>query len=239
MYVSIDTDELLLLHVHTEHDIVSGLATIEAPNRNITVDNTERNGFLCNMKGLQLRTLYRNVTGLDITGTPDNVVIEMLATLIETFTPRKANMDNITAQVDMIAENGAEGLPFAYNHGSNSPAKANQLYALHCAPLSADQAQQAAARAPQRCQQVAAPARPVRVSAAPSPGAAPKQRASSVRPVIWAVADEMWAAAGSPTDKAVVLELRKKMMTTLETDKGVKRTSSSNELGNWMKARLG
>jgi hypothetical protein len=48
----------------------------------------------------------------------------------------------------------------------------------------------------------------------------------------------MWEAAGKPTDKAVVLELRKKMMAELEEKHSVKRTSSSNELGNWMKDRL-
>lgn len=74
-----------------------------------------------------------------------------------------------------------------------------------------------------------APVRSSRIAGAP--------RQHSVRPVIWAAADEMWEAAGKPRDIKVVIALRQKIMTALE-DKGVKRTSSSTELGNWMKTRL-
>lgn len=54
---------------------------------------------------------------------------------------------------------------------------------------------------------------------------------------IWAVADQMWEAVGKPTDKATVLTLRKAIMDRLEAS-GIKRTSSSNELGSWQKARI-
>lgn len=62
-------------------------------------------------------------------------------------------------------------------------------------------------------------------------------RSGGVRSVIWGHADRVWEAAGKPNDKAVVLQLRKQMMAELE-ELGVKKTSSSNELGNWMKARI-
>lgn len=57
------------------------------------------------------------------------------------------------------------------------------------------------------------------------------------RLTIWDHADAVWKEAGSPTDPAAVLELRKRMMNELEL-KGVKRTTSSNELGVWMRERL-
>lgn len=60
----------------------------------------------------------------------------------------------------------------------------------------------------------------------------------AVRDQIWAVADDLWEAQGKPMDKKVVLKLRQVAMKQLETDFGVKLTTSSNELGNWMKARL-
>lgn len=62
-------------------------------------------------------------------------------------------------------------------------------------------------------------------------------RSSGVRDKIWEVADRMWEEAGKPTDKRAVLALRKCMMDALERQ-DVKRTSSSNELGNWQKARI-
>jgi hypothetical protein len=58
-----------------------------------------------------------------------------------------------------------------------------------------------------------------------------------VRSVIWEHADSVWSNAGKPLDKGVVMQLRKQMMTELEAQ-GIKKTSSSNELGNWMKARV-
>lgn len=56
--------------------------------------------------------------------------------------------------------------------------------------------------------------------------------------IIWEIADTMWEAAGKPFDKPVVLALRKTMMNELEFTHGIKKTSSSNELGSWMKTRV-
>ena len=64
-----------------------------------------------------------------------------------------------------------------------------------------------------------------------------KTRSSGVRDAIWDKADEMWEAAGKPTDVATVLKLRKEIMNVLEED-GIKRNSASNELGKWQKQRL-
>lgn len=60
----------------------------------------------------------------------------------------------------------------------------------------------------------------------------------AVRDQVWAVADELWEAAGKPMDQKVVMKLRRVMMQKLESEFDVKLTTSSNELGNWMKARL-
>lgn len=66
-------------------------------------------------------------------------------------------------------------------------------------------------------------------------GLAPKGNTSKL---IWDVADELWAKAGSPKDPKEVLALRKVIMTELETNYHVKRNTSSNELGKWSKARI-
>lgn len=63
-------------------------------------------------------------------------------------------------------------------------------------------------------------------------------RMGGAREIIWSIADTMWQAAGAPKDLPVILALRKEIMAKLENDHGVKRTTSSNELGNWQKAKL-
>lgn len=239
MFVSINMDDLQFVHKHADHDVVSALAWLEMPNVSVCIENTDREFFLAKMTGLDLRMLYKNTTGLDITGTDHIVVREMLATLVEeklkvTF----AHLSELEAQIACVEDDLYAGIPWSYALGARKPAKQEDLFHLHCKPLDGYEAQEAATRAPQR--------RKVRsatpTAAAPAPAATrpvvPKQRMSSVRPVIWAVADQLWEEAGKPTDKAVVLELRKKMMAVLEETKGVKRTSSSNELGNWMKTRI-
>lgn len=67
-----------------------------------------------------------------------------------------------------------------------------------------------------------------------APGA---PRKAGTRDVIWKRADELWSSAGKPTDVPTVLKLRKEWMNVLEKE-GVKKTTSSSELGNWQKDRV-
>jgi len=59
-----------------------------------------------------------------------------------------------------------------------------------------------------------------------------------VRATIWEVADRMWEAAGKPKDQKDVLALRKQIMEDLLHVSAIKKTTSSNELGNWAKSRI-
>ena len=82
------------------------------------------------------------------------------------------------------------------------------------------------------------PGRDTSSTAAPSNGErSTAPRASGTRDVIFEVADNMWEAAGKPTDPKVVLALRKEIMNALE-QQGVKRNTSSNTLGVWSKERI-
>lgn len=60
----------------------------------------------------------------------------------------------------------------------------------------------------------------------------------SSRDTIWKVADELWENIGKSTDIKEVLKMRKEAMNKLESEYGVKKTSSSNELGKWQKDRI-
>lgn len=239
MFVSIDMDNLQFAHKHPNRDVVSALAWLEMPDKSTRVENTDREYFLANMTGLDLRILYRNTTGLDITGTDHIVVREMLATLVEgNLKPVFADLTELEAQVALVSTDLYDGIPWKYALGSKRPAKQEELFGLRCEPLAPNETVNAAARAPQRRK----PALPTYAapSAAPppQPPTAQKARMPSVRPVVWAVADRLWEEAGKPMDVKVVLELRKRMMAVLESENGIKKTSSSNELGNWMKTRI-
>jgi hypothetical protein len=239
VYISIDMDELQFVHKNQNHDIVSALAWLELPDKSVTIESTDREYFLSKMSGLDLRLLYQNTTGLDITGTDHIVVREMLATLVdEKLTATWAHLHELEAQIDAVEDELYAGVPWKYVLGSRRPTKQEVLFGLDCKPLDLIEATEAAVRAPQRRAVRVATPRAAPAESRPTPPRSAVTRMSSVRPAIWAVADEMWEAAGKPTGKTVVLKLRKEMMVRLETEKGIKRTSSSNELGNWMKARI-
>lgn len=73
----------------------------------------------------------------------------------------------------------------------------------------------------------------------PNDGSSPvpmpvRQNGSRIQ--IWKRAEELWSAAGKPTDKKIVLKLRIEWMKILEKE-GVKRNTASGELGQWMKTK--
>ena len=244
MFVSVDMQKLVFLHKHHDHETLSALAWLEAADRSVLIDSTARDRFLLSLTDLELRMLYKNTMLSDPpvhTGIDNSIYLrELLATIVERhMQPKLAIREEVEAQCEHVSDDLYNGIPWTYAIGSKRPAKQQELFGFVGKNLSEATLAQAAQLAPQRrLTRAAATPAPAPKPAASAPPAA-KQRQPSVRPIIWAAADRMWEAAGKPMDKAVVLELRKKMMAVLESESGVKKTSSSNELGNWMKARLG
>jgi hypothetical protein len=240
MFVSIDMDTLQFLHKHHDQFVLNGLSFLECPHHSVRNENVNSEHFLLGMTPLEIRMLYRNTTGEDPTGSDDRIMREMLAMVVtDHMPPTLALHAEVEAQCKAVEDDLYNGIPWKYALGAKVPAKHIELFPFHCKPLDAVDKHKAAQQAPQRRAERAAPKPRAAAESAPQPAPAAKQRSSSVRPVIWSVADAMWEEAGKPMDKAVVLELRKKMMGVLEEKHSVKKTSSSNELGNWMKARLG
>ena len=80
------------------------------------------------------------------------------------------------------------------------------------------------------------------IAAPVAPGMAPTIRSrskkiSDVRDHIWARANQLWEAAGSPTDIKVVLKLRRDWMKIMAAE-GINKFTCSSELGNWQKFKL-
>ena len=48
----------------------------------------------------------------------------------------------------------------------------------------------------------------------------------------------MWAEAGKPRERDVILKLRLKMYEVLQNEYEVNRNTASNTLGDWMRFRL-
>lgn len=222
MYVSLDMQNMKIVHKHSSVNAVCGLVHIELPD--VAVNVCPIDMAVKHKTDMEIKMLFRSC----FPGQADHMPIAEMKSKILQFAEEFPVTDLDELEVKRQADSIRDGDKKAYKYVKGS------FRASRPAELFAD-ATGDAVRAGATVPAIGA-ARPARPAAAPR-AATGAPRASGVREKIWAVADRMWEEAGKPTEKRTVLALRKDIMSALEQD-GVKRTSSSNELGNWQKARI-
>ena len=222
MYVSLDMQNMRIVHKHSSVNAVCGLVHIELPD--VAVHVCPIDMTVKHKTDMEIKMLFRSC----FPGQADHMPVAEMKSKILQFAEEFPVTDLDELEVRRQADSIRDGDKKAYKYVKGS------FHASRPAELFADatgDAVRAGATVP-----ASSAARPVRPAVAPR-AATGAPRASGVREKIWAVADRMWEEAGKPTEKSTVLALRKDIMSALEQD-GVKRTSSSNELGNWQKARI-
>ena len=222
MYVSLDMQNMRIVHKHSSVNAVCGLVHIELPD--VAVNVCPIDMTVKHKTDMEIKMLFRSC----FPGQADHMPVAEMKSKILQFAEEFPVTDLDELEVKRQADSIRDGDKKAYKYVKGS------FRASRPAELFAD-ATGDAVRAGATVPAIGA-ARSVRPAAAPR-AATGAPRASGVREKIWAVADRMWEEAGKPTEKSTVLALRKDIMSALEQD-GVKRTSSSNELGNWQKARI-
>lgn len=222
MYVSLDMQNMKIVHKHSLVNAVSGLVHIELPD--VAVHVCPIDMIVKHKTDMEIKMLFRSC----FPGQADHMPVAEMKSRILQFAEELPVTDLDELEVKRQADSIRDGDKKAYKYvkGSFRASRPAELFAD-----ATGDAVLAGATVP-----ASSAARPVRPAAAPR-AATGAPRASGVREKIWAVADRMWEEAGKPTEKSTVLALRKDIMSALEQD-GVKRTSSSNELGNWQKARI-
>lgn len=240
MRVVIDTAALVFLPIkHPDLYVCANLAWIECfPGQHYMITAMD-SGFLSGMSELDRMILYKHTTG-ETSKHYGKALKNVLLELANRIPVREVDPAKVDLQASKVYEVRSER--FVYNPHGTSPIPMPALFKHDAIKLGkASNENQIAAAPPQ-----VAPTAPIRVPAptpAPSPGAGrvgaiSSPRQANVAGVIWAVADELWAANGKPTDTKILLALRRKMMDELEEKHSVKRVTSSNELGRWMKTKL-
>lgn len=222
MYVSLDMQNMRIVHKHSSVNAVCGLVHIELPD--VAVNVCPIDMTVKHKTDMEIKMLFRSC----FPGQADHMPVAEMKSRILQFAEEFPVTDLDELEVKRQADSIRDGDKKAYKYvkGSFRASRPAELFAD-----ATGDAVRAGATVP-----ASSAARPVRPAAAPR-AATGAPRASGVREKIWAVADRMWEEAGKPTEKSTVLALRKDIMSSLEQD-GVKRTSSSNELGNWQKARI-
>lgn len=222
MYVSLDMQNMRIVHKHSSVNAVCGLVHIELPD--VAVNVCPIDMTVKHKTDLEIKMLFRSC----FPGQADHMPVSEMKSKILQFAEEFPVTDLDELEVKRQADSIRDGDKKAYKYvkGSFRASRPAELFAD-----ATGDAVRAGATVP-----ASGAARPVRPAAAPR-AATGVPRASGVREKIWAVADRMWEEAGKPIEKSTVLALRKDIMNALEQD-GVKRTSSSNELGKWQKARI-
>lgn len=222
MYVSLDMQNMRIVHKHSSVNAVCGLVHIELPD--VAVNVCPIDMTVKHKTDMEIKMLFRSC----FPGQADHMPVAEMKSKILQFAEEFPVTDLDELEVKRQADSIRDGDKKAYKYvkGSFRASRPAELFAD-----ATGDAARASATVP-----ASSAARPVRPAAAPR-AATGSPRASGVREKIWAVSDRMWEEAGKPTEKSTVLALRKDIMNALEQD-GVKRTSSSNELGNWQKARI-
>ena len=222
MYVSLDMQNLKIVHKHSSLNAVCGLVHIELPDVAVSVGACDM--VVRQKTDMEIKMLFKSC----YPGESDHMSItDMKARIlqfVEDFPVTDLDELEVKRQADSIRDGDKKA--YKYVKGSFRASRPAELFAD-----ATGDSMRAGVTVP-----ASSAARPVRPAAAPR-AATGAPRASGVREKIWEVADRMWEQAGKPTEKSIILALRKEIMNTLEQE-GVKRTSSSNELGNWQKARI-
>lgn len=247
MHVAIDMDKMRVLNVHRVQDILHGLVQLEAANvKNVKFENTDSPYFLAGLKVLQMQLLYTSVTGepgLALTHAERRASLTVVIGAMKPPLVDDQELDKQIASVEAQLKLPVGKVPFyRYALGSRTPKTVDDILPR---TLQMTDAMRSAAKGAATALQPL----PAATIPAPRPAGVARQPAGTPRPAgaeptggvageIWMVADKMWKEAGSPKDTKVVLKLRMTMMEVLETQHDIKRTTASNTLGQWMKARL-
>lgn len=239
MYVSIDMQNLRVLHAHQVPGVVHDLVYLECADTDyVRVENTSSDLFLEQLTDMELKKLYLNLTGGSAALWDPLAIRHGLASILAAVTPTKVDHAELEVQAECAENYRAEDdrTILRYAFGAKVPAQVQELFPLKAPPLPAwhDSTQ----RGTQRVHTPPVPVTHDPTKPAPARPTAARAPGGSTRPRIFKVADEMWEAAGKPTDKDTVLALRKEMMQTLETEHAIKKTTSSTALGDWMKDRV-
>jgi hypothetical protein len=238
MYILIDRGQMAITHKHADRAVLGKLSWIECTNAGAVMS-------LSSIRPLQdfttseLKLIYKNSTGVELRGYANSLaqaVLDMAKRMPET----DAVWDEVVAQAACVQDGDKSS--FKYVRGAMKPEEVPGLFEAD--PIQVPRVEAEELRA---ANGYSAPTPGPTASATLPPGVPPlpgaprapaAPRTGGTRETIFRVADEMWAAAGSPTSLPAVLTLRKQIMTELEANHEIKKTTSSTALGDWQKQRL-
>lgn len=247
MYALIDRSNMRFFAKHEHVAPLSYLSHIELPHVHVYIGPVDTPADFSDFTILELKLLHKSTTGVEYHGSDPELLCAACFALAKQLPDTQLNTFELEIQARSINADDLE-TRYRYVPGSTKPQRESDLFEptpLTCkqvlsledlVKLARNAKQPLQAATPVAATLAPAPQAAPRVPPKAGPAAAPPGPRGTGRTLIWSTMDEVWSAAGSPKDVKQVLSLRKVCMDKLE-ELGVKRTSASCELGNWMKAR--
>jgi hypothetical protein len=240
--VLIDRTNMAFLAKHEDRRALAFLGFLEYPHLAQAQMPCEMPSDFNMLSDLELRLLFKHTTGHDHSNAQRRSLLTSCVALAQQLPLTTGlNVFELEVQANSIAPGDEER--YRYVPGASRPMLVTELFEVQ--PLRCEQRwtpeQLAELSKKGPAQAAIAPAAATVPSAPRSPAArpaAPSAPRGSSKPLIWERMDRIWDKAGKPTSIQIVLGLRKACMSELEHECGIKRTTSSTELGNWMKARV-
>lgn len=242
-YVLIDKQQMAITHKYDDREVLSKLAWIECTNDAITLPLGNPRLWFDAFTANDLRKIYQHATGfaLPAYGTSlaqacHDMAIRMPYSVV--------NPVEVRAQYQKVPDGSKDS--FEYQPGLLEPKKHMGTFERDPIKVERSEAEEKRAAGPQPSFN-STPSTPLAGATAgasvfnvatPTPRAPGAPRSGGVRDIVFKIADEFWEKAGKPADLKIILELRKTMMNVLESEHGVKKTTSSTTLGAWQKERL-
>lgn len=237
MYILIDSDTMRVLAKHPNFQRLHEFGILSCSESSVVLP-LEVHQLYKEFDNVQMQLLYMNLTGNKAGALYPKVMISKIIHYFLNTLPETIINADVAQQADWAIAGDKQG-ECLYRPGSSIPNMGDEpslqvgtnsdleSTVIAGPDVLTDMGQQGAWQ-PQR-----ETSAPVTRAARDNPAT---PRTSGTRDTIFAVADEMWKDAGEPRDKSEILKLRKEMMNRLENE-GVKRNTSSNTLGAWVKER--
>lgn len=231
---------MAVIRKHEDFLVLCDLAVIEVPNNSYMITTVIDAHVFKDFTDMELGLLYLNMTGEDISDDKfgRNALLQLCYDTCIRLPSDNINKFEAERQAEYVEGKDKE---FQYIKGSSKPNLKLNVDSLFCKTVKRDPNEEQAVLAgnwPALKARVKLVVQAAQVKTADSPNnTAIKPKRGTAKDTVWKVADELWEKEGKPASKNEVLAIRKRVMDSLEREWGIKRTSSSSELGNWHKTR--
>ena len=248
MYVSIDLENMRIAYLHTDSELLHNISWISMRDDGYHIFELEANdgNSFQRFTDLELSLLYKSLFAIEwqFSRAKRKALIQVLTEHCLNMEPTKADLEESRFQCDYI--NGKPDRDWVYVYGAKRPTERFGLFTEHATTKLNDNGQNQAlqgytpAVSAKKAASVSTAAHITHESTATSSNTTVKAKrpAKGITAAIRAAAQLAWETAGSPSDKAEIITIKKQDRDKF-IEEGINKNTLSVQLSKWQKAVMG